>query len=353
MIDKIFKKRAKKKQEIKTPAMGKITRETIEGHREAVLSEGRKFKYPLQYSKNKLVIHTIIISVISLFLIAFFFMWQLYIVQNSSSVFYRITTIFPLPVAVVDKQPVRFSNYLIRLRSEMHYLETKEDTDFSTKDGQNQAFLLKRNSMDESIADAYAAKLAKNKDIKVTKEQAKAYIEEQQNIGDSKVSEQTLATVLKELYGWTLADYEKVTQQKLLTQKVRYAVDDKARALGTEILAQLNKTGGSLEDEAQLFKNQGVTYGSSGGLVPKNNRDGGLAAAANKLEVNHLSGLVETALGDGFYIIKTLEKTDSEISYEYIKVPLTQFDSQLAKLRKEGKIREFIKIEGEEQDGSK
>ena len=37
----------------------KTEREKVEERREEVLAKGRKFKYPLQYTKHKLVINTI------------------------------------------------------------------------------------------------------------------------------------------------------------------------------------------------------------------------------------------------------------------------------------------------------
>ena len=43
----------------------KTEREKVEERREEVLTRGRKFKYPLQYAKHKLVINTIIIAVVA------------------------------------------------------------------------------------------------------------------------------------------------------------------------------------------------------------------------------------------------------------------------------------------------
>ena len=39
----------------------RITNDTIDVHREHVLSGGRKFKYPMQYAKHKLVYNALII----------------------------------------------------------------------------------------------------------------------------------------------------------------------------------------------------------------------------------------------------------------------------------------------------
>ena len=338
---KIFSK--KKKKEAKT-SDGRITKDTIEDYRKEVISEGRKFKYPMQYSKNKLVLHTIIVSVAALIIVSLFFVTQLYFAQNTGTIFYRVTQVVPLPVASVDGQQVRFSDYLMKFRSEKHYLQTKENTDFSTKDGQRQAEGIQRQSMDDAVADAYASKIARQKGIVVTRKDAQKYIAEQQNPGDNEISDQTLTSVLRDYYGWSMREYEHTIQKKLLTQKVRYAVDDEARKLGSEVSFVISSTEKSLEEIAASFGENKVQFGGSGGLVPANNRDGGLAALASNQEVGQISKPSETTTGDGYYIVKTVEKTADDVSYEYIKIPLTEFESQLNSLRKEDKIRYFIRL---------
>lgn len=340
---RIFSKKTKK--DTSGTSTGRITKETIDDYRKEVISEGRKFKYPMQYSKHKLVIHTLLISLVGLFLVAFFFMWQLYIVQNTGTLFYRITQVIPLPVAVVDGQQVRYSDYLMKFRSERHYLETKEDTDFSTKDGERQSLGIKRQSMDEAIADAYAAKIAREKDIIVTRDDAREYIAAQQKPGENEISDQTLASVLRDYYGWSMREYEHTIQKKLLTQRVRYAVDDKARALSAEVATAINQSGKSFEEIAASFGEGVVQFGSSGGIVPKSNRDGGIAALAASQQKGQISNPSEMIVGDGYYIVKTTEINDNGVSYEYIRIPLTEFENRLSTLQKEGKIRYFITID--------
>ena len=181
---KIFSKKNKKDAKATN---GKITKDTIEDYRKEIISEGRKFKYPMQYSKNKLVLHAIIISLSALIIITLFFVSQLYISQNTGTIFYRVSQIIPFPVASVDGQQVRFSDYLMRFRSEKHYLQTKENTDFSTKDGQRQADGIQRQSMDDAVADAFATKIAREKNIVVTRKDAQDYIATQQNPGDTEI----------------------------------------------------------------------------------------------------------------------------------------------------------------------
>jgi hypothetical protein len=110
----------------------RITNETVAEHREKVLAGGRRFKYPVQYAKHRLVINTIIISLVALIAITVVVWWQLYPTQNTSSFFYRITRVIPLPVASVDGHPVPYSDYLAGFRSQEHYLQYKEGVDLYT-----------------------------------------------------------------------------------------------------------------------------------------------------------------------------------------------------------------------------
>lgn len=337
---KIFQKKKKE-----SPSPGKITKETIGDYRKEIISEGRKFKYPIQYSKHKLVINTLLISFVGLFLVVFFFLWQLYVVQNTGTIFYRVTQVVPLPVASVDGQQVRYSDYLMKFRSERHYLETKEDIDFSTKDGESQIQGIKRQSMNDAVADAYAAKIASEKGIIVTREDAQKYIAAQQNPDGNEISDQTLISVLRDYYGWSMSEYEHTIQKKLLTQKVKYAVDDSARALSNEVARAVDGSGKTFEEIAASFNKDKVQFGGSGGIVPKDNRDGGLAALAFSQGKGSISKPSEMIVGDGYYIIKTTDISESGVSYEYIRIPLTEFNDQLSALQKDGKIDYFIKID--------
>ena len=96
-----FKKKDSKKA--KEDAKSKIvTQKNLEESREQVLQRGKKFKYPFQYSKHRLVINTILISIVAIAALAIFGWFELYRVQNTGSVAYRFTKVLNLPVAKID-----------------------------------------------------------------------------------------------------------------------------------------------------------------------------------------------------------------------------------------------------------
>ena len=66
-------------------------REKVEQRREEVLAQGRKFKYPMQYAKHKLIINTVVVAVIAIVLMVVAGWAMLYKVQDTGNMVYRIT----------------------------------------------------------------------------------------------------------------------------------------------------------------------------------------------------------------------------------------------------------------------
>jgi hypothetical protein len=172
-----------KKKQPKAP-VGRITTDTLAHHRQQVLAGGRKFKYPVQYARNKLVINAIIIIAASVIILLGVGYWLLYQAQNTSDFMYRVTKVAPVPVAEVDGTQVRYSEYLMKFRSNLHYLVQKEQVDINTEDGKRQVEFIKNQAMDDSIADAFAAKIAREKNLTVTDGELQAYVKQQRQSND-------------------------------------------------------------------------------------------------------------------------------------------------------------------------
>jgi len=324
-----------------TDDSSRITTETIAEHRERILAGGRRFKYPVQYARHKLVFNAILIGVGVIALFVAFLGWQLYLVQNTNEFMYRVTKVLPLPVAKVEGQTVLYSDYLMKYRSSVHYLEEKEQINLSTEDGKRQSDFVKQQAMQDSIADAYAKKLAKERNIVVTDAELETFLKQQRNSSDGVVSEATYEAVILDYYGWSADEYRHAMKDKLLRQKVSYAVDDVAQktadAVGKAILANADLKAVA---EATNAANGGqVTYGSLG-WVPKTNQDGGLAAAAATLQKGGISKVVKStsAASEGYYFVKLVDINATEVNYDYIYIPLSQF----AKLVADAKTDKYI-----------
>ncbi len=48
--------------------------------------------------------------------------------------------------------------------------------------------------------------------------------------------------------------------------------------------------------------------------------------------------------GDGYYILRLVDSNDTQVSYEFIKIPLTMFQRQLDGLYDDGKIKIYIDV---------
>ncbi len=284
----------------KAPLPTRITSETIDQHREHILAGGRKFKYPIQYARHKLVINAILISVAAIIIALVVGWWQLYPAQNTSNFMYHVTKVIPVPVAYIDGQPVLYSDYLMKYLSSIHYLERKEQLNVKTDDGKRQVEYVKQKSMEYVLENAYASKLASTYNVSVSNTELDNYLISQRQSSAGEISEQTNNAVILDYYGWTPDEYRYMVGKELLRQKVSYAMDKDAKNYADIIKSDLIKTPTTVFKElaTSISKSYGIkaTYGLSG-WVPKTNQDGGLAQAASKLKKSEISPIIKSTTG--------------------------------------------------------
>lgn len=327
--------------------VGRITTDTLAEHREQVLAGGRKFKYPVQYQRHKLVINAMIIGVVALILLIVLGWYMLYVAKNTSEFMYRVTKVVPVPVAVIDGQQVSYSDYLMKYRSAAHYLLEKEQIDEKSSDGKTQLAFVKDQAMNDAIADAYASKLARELDVKVSDADLETFLKQQRQSSDGEVTEATYNAVIRDYYGWSPQEYREAMKKKLLRQKVSYAVDTKAEE-ASKTVANKVKAGTVdlkvLADELNETAEGTVLY-MPPEWVPRTNQDGGLAKAAAGLTKGQISSAVKTTDGGGYYFVKLVDSSDTQVQYEYIFVPLKEFDTKLNALKKDNKLTRFITLD--------
>jgi hypothetical protein len=335
-----------KKKQPEQPA-GRITTDTLAEHRQRVLAGGRKFKYPVQYARHKLVMNAIIIIFAAIVILLGTGYWLLYQAQNTSDFMYRVTKVIPVPVATVDGEQVRYSEYLMKFRSNLHYLVEKEQIDITTQDGQRQVDFIKAQAMQDAQADAFAAKIADEKNLTVSDVELETYLKQQRQSSDgNEVSESTYNAVILDYYGWSPEEYQQAMKIKLLRQKVAYAVDQNAEKVSENVKTAVSAGTVDLNAVATAINTndkKAVVFWPAA-WVPKDNQDGGLAEAALKLEVGQVSKAIKTTSGDGYYYVKLVDKNDAQVRYEYIQVPLIAFDEMLAKVSADNKVIEYIGI---------
>lgn len=329
----------------KSQSVGRITNETVAEHREQVLAGGRRYKYPHQYVRNRLIRNSIIISLIAILLLVALGWWQLYSVQNTSKFFYRLTQLVPVPVAKIDGKYVPYSDYLMRLRSELHYLERESAINLNSADGKRQTAYQKRIALNKVEAHAYVKKLADQRNIEVSNKEINDFINQQLNNRKPAVTRTEYEKIIKDYYDWSYSEYKEFIREQLLRRKVAIAIDDTARAKAKQIVQQL-ASGGDFAAIAKAASDDTVTKNNGGdvGFVAKSNDDpDGLIAAAQRLKPGELSEAIETR--SGYYIIKLIENKTNEIRYARILVGLKELDNQITKVREDpNKVTEYISV---------
>lgn len=343
-IDKVVRRIRRKQQ----PELdGRITNETVAEHREQILAGGRRFKYPVQYSRYKLVINSLLIALGSIVVAAVIMWWQLYLAQNSSKFMYRMTQVFPVPVASVDGEPVPYSMYLKRFRSSIHYLEQQNGLNVETADGKKEVEYRKRVELDNAIRDAFATKLARDYNVTVTEADVSAFITK--DLANKKVSEVTYEkTVLNAFYDWSMGDYRTIVRAELLTRKVSFAVDKTAKSKSDRVLAALRAPGADFGAVAKAESDDTATKASGGdsGDVPLKTLDSnGVIAKATALKTGQVSDLIYGT--DGYYIVKLTSKTDQSVRFQFIKIALNEFEKQYMAVRTGGKTKEYIAVQAQ------
>lgn len=324
----------------------RITNDTVAEHREKVLAGGRKFKYPVQYSRHKILINTVIITAAALLIFLGWGWWMLYKQQTTNDFFYSATKVAPVPVASVDGVPVKYSDYLRRLRSSLTYLQRNNEMSTNPDEARQQVAFLQRQEMNEAQRVTWARSLAKANDVTVTDQEVEDFITKERESAKTSLSESAFEkAVLRDFYGWTIDDYRQIVRDRLILQRVSFAIDKPAKAKIEQIEKSL-KVGADFAKTAAEHSDDMATKGNGGSAGPVSTSsldNNGLIAAAKNLQPGQISGIIKGV--DGYYIIKLNKKTDTTVDYSVIKVALTEFDRQFEQLRKDGKINEYIKID--------
>ncbi|MBQ3436837.1 SurA N-terminal domain-containing protein [Candidatus Saccharibacteria bacterium] len=321
----------------------KTEQEKVEERREEVLAKGRKFKYPLQWTRHRIVINTILIALV-IFAMVFISGWlALYQFGMTDDFLFRVTKIFPVPVATVDLENVPFSDYLMFYRSSMTSIERQSGSQFDQESLETLRAEYKQSALTEAEKYTYAGQLAKELEITVSDEEVEAEFSRHLKIGGVDRSEEGFVKIIGDNFGLNKEEYERMLRLSLIKSKVEIKIDEKANKTASKVESMLKENDDDFEEVADELGDK-IIYEETGGLVDNKNIDGGRATEAMKLEPGQSSGKFISMNGDGYYFVKLIKKTENEVNFVSIKVPFTEFDKRFDALREEGKIKEYITI---------
>ena len=319
----------------------KTEQEKVDERREEVLAKGRKFKYPLQWTRYRVVTNTILIAFVVVGIIFASGYLALYQFNMTDDMLFRITKILPVPVARVDGEAVRFSDYLMFYRSSMTSIVRQSAQVHSESSLEALALQYKKEALLEAEKYAYALKLARESEITVKPEEVQQEFERHLKIGGVERSEASFMKIVEENFGLSRDEYERMLYLTLMKAKVEAEIDTTANGLANRVESLLSENGGDFKAVAEALSGE-VQYEETGGLVSSMNIDGGRASEAIRLSPGEQSGKFVSLNGDGLYFVKLLDKTDTEVNFISIKVPFTEFALRFENLKKDAKIEEYV-----------
>ena len=330
---KLFKRKDDKKTE----------QEKVDERREEVLARGRKFKYPLQWTKHRVVISTMLIAFVVLAIVVTSGWLALYRFNMTDDMLFRITKIIPAPVAIVDEESVRFSDYLMFYRSSLLSIERQS----GDVDNEGSIEALREQYMRAALSEAeeytFALKLAKEQGITVTEDEINQEYERHRSLGGVERSEEAFLKIIKENFGLDKDEYLRMLELTIIKSKVEMETDENANKIANQVEKLLSENGGNYAAIAEALGDK-VEYQETGRMVGSQNIDGGRASEAIKLEPGQQSGRFVSINGDGYYFVKLIKKTETEVDFVSIKVPFTEFQKRFDALREENKINELIEL---------
>lgn len=244
-------------------SLPRITNETVAAHREELLSSARKYIYPLEHTKRRIItvsVWLLVVGVLSLFT---YTSLALYKFQSSSSFLYYVTQVIPFPIAKAGSSFVAYENYLFELRHYTHYYQSQQQIDFNSVAGKQQLSAFKKQALQQVIDDAYIKQLAVKNHVSVSAQDlnnAVQLVRSQNRLGSS---DQEFADVLKEFWGWSIDDFKRELKSQLLAQKVVATLDTATNTRAANVLSQLQK-GGDFGALAAQYSDDVATKSNSG-----------------------------------------------------------------------------------------
>lgn len=330
--------------------MPRITNETVATHREEVLSGARKYIYPLQHSKHKVVIITSTLFTIAVLSFVTFCVVSLYKLQTTSSFMYRVTQVIPFPVARTGGTFISYESYLFELRHYTHYYEVQLKRDFTSDEGNKQQLDdYKKKSLDKVINDAFIKKIAKENNISVPETEVEAIIQmakDQNRLGGSSKS---FEDSIKEYYGWTENDFKRRLRGLLLEEKVNAFLDKEAKIKLDAATAAL-QSGASFADVAKQYSDDEFSKQAGGefGVVELSNTALQLQTFNTlfKQKAGDVSApiIVSYDTGYAYEIVKTLENDGIKAKGAHIIIKIGDINGFLNDKKEAEPTKRYIKL---------
>jgi parvulin-like peptidyl-prolyl isomerase len=330
----------------------KITNETIATHREEVLKGARKYIYPLQQSKRRIITITASVMVAAIIGLMVYCSLALYKFYQYNTFVYRITQVVPFPIAKAGSHYVTYENYLFELRHYVHYYESQQERNFAGADRQ-QLVTFRKQALQNVINDAYIKQLAGKAGVGVNNKEVNARLDEvraQNRLGgNNKVFED----VLRSYWGWSINDFKRSLKQQILAEKVAAALDSTAQQKATSAVAQA-KAGadfGALAKQLSDDPSAKANGGDYGFAITKTNPNlpPEVITALFSLKVGQVSDMilaspVLASQGPSLQIVKLTGISGNSVTAQHIVVNLKDISGDIQQLKNQKPSHAYVSL---------
>lgn len=327
------------------PGVPRITNETVAAHREEILKGARKYIYPLQHSKHRIVLISSGILIAALIGFFTFIGLSLYRFKSTSTFMYRVTQVIPLPVARTGRTFIAYENYLFELRHYLHYYQDQAKIDFTSAEGKAQYEDARRRALKEVEDAALIKNIAKEKKITVLSAEIDERIDQLRNQSRLGDNDQAFVDVLKDYWGWSVNDFRRSLKNQILEQKVLAALDSDTTARAQAAIAQVSSGADFLELAKQVSEDVATKpNGGDLGFVDLSSQDIApqTMSVVNGLAAGQNSGLIN--IGTGYEIVKLIEKKDNKYHIAHMVFYFKDIDTYLNDIKAKNPLRQYIKV---------
>ena len=219
----------------------KTETQKLDESRKLVLSKGRKFRYPIQYEKHKLVFNTIIISLVLCVIFVVFGWFMLYRVQDTGDFIYRLTDVVPISVANVDGEEVRYSDYLMLYRSSIRSAEQQSGQLGNDEDSNLVRLEYKQSALQTVEKYALSIKLGRELSLSVSENEIDEEFDKHRVVGGVERTKENFLKIISDNFGLSEREYRRMLYLLLLKEKVEIKIDSDANSLVEKVQEKLKE----------------------------------------------------------------------------------------------------------------
>lgn len=323
----------------------RITNETIAVHREQVLKGARKYIYPLQHSKRRIVALSIWIFIATITAFLIYSGVALYKLNQYNTFLYRTTQVVPFPVARLGENFIDYENYLFQLRHYVHYYQTQLDRNFAGADKQ-QLIQYRKQALDDVINDAYVKMLAQQNNVHVSDGEVNARIAEVRNQNRLGGNNKVFANVLHDYWGWSVDDFKRSLKQEILAEKVVAKLDaaNTSRADAALAAAKSGADFGTLAAQQSDDPGAKTNAGDYGYAITQTNPNvpPQVVDVLFKLQPGQISDVINT--GTTLEIVKVTQNDGKSVVAKHIVINLKDISTYIKPLETKTPPHKFIKV---------